>query len=219
MHNTARTAEQAHLSQQMAKAECCKLMSACFYPPEKTMLLAEPITDMLTSQLGIVCPEAVPTLPYWENCLQDEDPVAPAVAYTRLFLGPPEVLAPPYASFYLDGRGTVMGPSMVEMTKMYDAMGLRLDEEFFETPDHVTVVLEFLYFLFFRSANAEMNESAQAKDRIDRTIDDFVTRFVKPWIPRFCRLVVQADQHPFYNGVAHYLEAFVRHGLKEIGEP
>jgi putative dimethyl sulfoxide reductase chaperone len=137
--------------------------------------------------------------------------VALSIAYTRLFLGPPEMLAPPYASFYLDrGRG-VMGPSTVEIMKLYGAAGLVLDNDFDQTPDHVSVMLEFLYYLAFREDIAAARNDLEEKARFEEKKLYFLNTYVTTWIPRFCAKITSADEHPFYTGLGKCLDAFVRY--------
>lgn len=216
MNTAARKFENDIRSRRIARAECCKLLSACFYPPQVKMLLEEEITEKLGALLKTVFPDAVAPVVSAGKLLESENQVALSVAYTRLFLGPPELLAPPYASFYLDGPRGVMGPASVEILKMYAEMGLRIDDTFNEMPDHVTVVLEFLYYLLFLAATEKSTTDTDKKAQIVYTANCFMNRFVKTWIPQFCDQVIQANQHPFYNEIAQCLDVFIRYGVNGV---
>ena len=197
-----------------AKADCCRLLAAFFYPPDKKLFLEEGIGEKLANLLEIACPEATPFVPHLAEYLEGEDRLDLSVAYTKLFLGPPEVLAPPYASFYLD-RGVVMGPSSVEMMKLYGEAGLRLDDEFTEMPDHVAVVLEFLYYLLFREAAAGAENAHEEKERLQNIRIRFLKNYVFPWMPRFCGEIKRADEHPAYSKLAECLDTFIQCGFGE----
>ena len=197
-----------------AKADCCRLLAAFFYPPDKKLFLEEGIGERLESLMEIACPEAMPFVPHLAEYLEGEDRLDLSVAYTRLFLGPPAMLAPPYASFYLD-RGIVMGPSSVEMMKLYGEAGLRLDDEFTEMPDHVAVVLEFLYYLLFEEARAGARNAYEEKEKLQNIKTRFLKNYVFPWIPRFCGEIKRADEHPAYTKLGECLDTFVRCGFAE----
>ena len=196
------------------KADCCRLLAAFFYPPDMKLFLEEGIGEKLEGLLEIACPEAMPFVPQLEECLEAEDHLDLSIAYTKLFLGPPEVLAPPYASFYLD-RGVVMGPSSVAIMKIYKAAGLVLDDEFNEMPDHVTVVLELLYYLLHREAIAGHADAFEEAAQFASARAAFWNDYVITWIPKFCGLIIAADQHPFYTGLAQSLKTFIQCGFPE----
>jgi putative dimethyl sulfoxide reductase chaperone len=195
-----------------AKADCCRLLAAFFYPPDKELFQEEGIGEKLEGLLRIACPEALPFVPHLTEYNEGEDRLGLSVAYTRLFLGPPVVLAPPYASFYLD-RGVVMGPSSVEMMKLYGEAGLRLDDEFDEMPDHVAVVLEFLYYLLFKEERAGARNADEEKEKLQNIKTRFLKHYVFPWVPRFCGEIKRADEHPAYSKLAECLDWFIQCGF------
>lgn len=202
---------------QTARADACRLLAAFFYPPDKRLFLQEGLSEKLDALLEMACSAARPFVPPLQKHLQDEGHLELCVAYTRLFLGPPAVLAPPYASFYLD-HGSIMGPSSVAILKLYGAAGLRLDDEFNEMPDHIAVVLEFLYFLLFRENMAAGAKDYEEKARLKNIRIHFLNKFVVTWIPRFCGKIVTADEHPVYTALGNCLDAFIRFGFVEEKE-
>jgi putative dimethyl sulfoxide reductase chaperone len=214
-HAQAQIFEQNMQAPQMARADCCKLLAACFYPPDEDLFLKEAVTEKLRALLKIACPSAMPLIPPAFEYFKGDANVALAVAYTHLFLGPPGILAPPYASFYLDKNCEVMGPSTVNITKLYNRAGLGLDSDFNEMPDHIAVMLEFLYFLFFQEAVAGTETNAERQKHLADTRRNFLHDYMFTWIPAFCRKIRDAEEHPFYGGLADTLEVFVMSGLKE----
>ncbi|MFN2356106.1 MAG: molecular chaperone, partial [Desulfopila sp.] len=67
------------------------------------------------------------------------------VEYARLFVGPFELLAPPYGSVYLETGRRLMGDSTIAVQHMYTNAGLTLDVQ--EAPDHIALELEFMHYL------------------------------------------------------------------------
>jgi len=75
-----------------------------------------------------------------------------SVAHAKLFLGPFEVLAAPWASFYLDPEQRLMGPFSRYAAEAYAEAGLGPGDGPSDAPDHVTRELEFMYLLAFQEA-------------------------------------------------------------------
>ncbi|MCL4477127.1 MAG: molecular chaperone TorD family protein [Nitrospirae bacterium] len=132
------------------------------------------------------------------------------VDYARLFVGPNELLAPPYGSVYLDGDRKVMGDSTMEVMKMYEEQGLAMDREFRNLPDHITVELEFMYYLIFKEIEAlEKSDIASALNFINIQ-EVFLDRFLKRWIRPFCDKVKEGTDSGFYKALADCAAAFIR---------
>jgi putative dimethyl sulfoxide reductase chaperone len=208
MHISCPVSDHASQAVRMARADCCRLFAACFYPPDKKLFVEETITQRLSDQLQIACPEVFCSA----NCLAAphlEGDVL-SIAYTRLFLGAPEMLAPPYASFYLDRESRLMGPTCTEIVRIYKSQGLRIVDDFHNTLDHVAVVLEFLYYLLFQETKAQIEGALEEKARFRETRTFFWNKYIVTWIPRFCARIVTAGAHPFYSDLARCLDGFVR---------
>ena len=129
------------------------------------------------------------------------DPQATAVAHARLFLGPLETLAPPYASAYLDPDQRLMGPVSVEAAEAYAEAGLGPGDGPREAPDHVSQELEFMYFLAFQQATTT---DAIWSDRQRR----FWRGHLGRWLPELAKVIVRSDAHPFYRALGELLDAF-----------
>lgn len=201
---------------QMARADACRLLAACFYPPDRNLFMDENIPEKLGALLKAACPKAALLVPNLRSCIADEkSSVALKVAHTRLFLGPPSMLAPPYASCHMSRNNAVMGPVTVEISKLYNKAGLVMDADFHDMPDHVAVMLEFLYFLLFRETVAasigNQEEAAFFENMRHRFLDDFM----RPWIPKLSAAIREAGEHPFYTALGECVDVFIRHGFED----
>ena len=67
--------------------------------------------------------------------------------FIRLFVSTRGRIIPPYQSCYENDGRLMMGPGAVEMKKRLAARGLAVDGQLNEPPDHISVELEYLYFL------------------------------------------------------------------------
>lgn len=117
------------------------------------------------------------------------------VAHAKLFIGPFDLLAPPYGSVYLDEDRRVMGDSTMDVIRYYQKAGLDPNQEFHEPPDHISSELEFMYYLAFQYM-------AQGDAPYLELQREFLAKHLLQWIPLFSARVLTGDLHPFYNQLA-----------------
>lgn len=146
----------------------------------------------------------------WRAGLSGPQPLA--LAYARLFLGPFEILAPPYASMYLDPDGRLMGYVSLQVEKAYTEALLAPSSCPREAPDHVAIELEFMYFLAYQQAASGDRAWRQRQER-------FWCDHLGLWLPEFARLILQADCHPFYCQLAKLLESFCLSESRTLRSP
>jgi len=135
----------------------------------------------------------------WQHALTLRE--ALSVAHARLFLGPFEILAPPYASLYLSPDRRLMGKVSLEAARHYSEAGLKPNSSPREAPDHVTLELEFMYFLAFREL---IDDEPVWTERQRR----FWCSHLGQWLPDLARNMAAADCHPFYDELASLLVSF-----------
>lgn len=135
----------------------------------------------------------------WENAADSSKDLA--LAFSRLFLGPFEILAPPYASFYLESDQRVMGEVSQWVAAQYGEAGLQPGEGPREVPDHVALECECMYYLLFQSITT-------GEGGWDEQIKLFREHLAN-WIPSFANAVRKAGLHPFYSSAVDVLEKLV----------
>ncbi|MGE9289921.1 MAG: TorD/DmsD family molecular chaperone [Puniceicoccales bacterium] len=134
----------------------------------------------------------------WEKVIHGPDDLKRD--YARLFLGPFEIAAPPYASMYLDRERKIMGETSRKVAEQYAAAGLVPPEDHpSNAPDHIALELEFLYFLTYQAVTEE-DTSALGR------YQDFANDHLLRWAPRHAADMLRANPHPFYQALAHLLE-------------
>ncbi|TAN46075.1 MAG: dehydrogenase [Nitrospirae bacterium] len=138
--------------------------------------------------------------------LSDEDL---AVEYARLFVGPFELQAPPYGSFYMENEKRLMGDSTIEAVRIYEEEGLVIDGDFKELPDHITVELEFMYYLCCKKADAITAKDTEAARKFSTKQRFFHEKFISKWVPGFCERIKTCADNSFYVSLAECLSAFV----------
>lgn len=116
-----------------------------------------------------------------------------APAHARLFIGPFDIQAPPWASLYLDPEKQLMGESSRYAAEAYAEAGLGPVEGPTDAPDHVTHELEFMYFLAYQE------HSTGDPAWLERQVS-FWKEHLGIWLPQFARLVrASTNENDVFN--------------------
>lgn len=142
--------------------------------------------------------------------------LATAREFTRLFINAsPHVIAPPYASFYLEKEGLVSAKTISEVLRFYHEAGFTLKEDLSDLPDHIAHELEFMGIL----AGAESQTSGNEKIELEEIQMNFLSRFILPWVPTFCETLVEHSRHPFYHHLCNLTKEFINFEKNYLGVP
>ncbi|HBB16731.1 MAG: hypothetical protein A3J94_15820 [Syntrophus sp. RIFOXYC2_FULL_54_9] len=191
------------------RGDCYRLLSACFYQPQKEICVQEEFFNNLEGLLRPISPDIAAHVLEMENAFLKYSEEDLLVAYAKLFVGPNELLAPPFGSVYLDGKNMVMGDSTMEVIKLYEEHGLSMDSEFRNLPDHITVEMEFMYYLIFKETEAlEKSQWDAALDYI-KTQGLFFDGFLRKWVNPFCDKIKEGTDNEFYTNLADCVSAFI----------
>lgn len=190
------------------REDAYRLLSACYYPPTAA-LLEEGCCTALAQVLSNVSNEAADRAAEAARVLVETSLESQLVEYSRLFLGPFKLVAPPYGSVWLDKQKTVMGDSTARVAEFYHAQGLQLADEFPELPDHIAVELEFLSYLAFKEREAGSCGDSAAIGRLRQAQLDFINTFLLPWLLPFTEAIIEDGEAPFYQAIAACTAAFV----------
>jgi TorA maturation chaperone TorD len=190
------------------REDAYRLLAACFYPPSAE-LFEENCCTTLAALLEPASPEAArfaaDAAVAGGNCSLD----SLAVEHARLFIGPFQLVAPPYGSIYLDDAKTVMGDSTARVAAFYHACGLVLADDFHELPDHFAVELEFMSWLAFKQREAEVSGDKAEEGRVAGLQKEFLGRFLMPWLAPFTSAIITDDEVPFYQAIARCAAAYI----------
>lgn len=197
----------------LAREDLCRLLAACYYEPEPAFV-AEGLFDNLLAAAQLVDESFVPHAQALGATFRATEPQALLLDYTRLFLGPMDILAKPYGSVWLDQEKTLMNDSTLALLELYKEAGFEMDEEFRELPDHIAAELEFLYLLIFRE-NEALRTGDTAKFKQARNLKQrFLTQHLSCWIGPFTDAMRGHAQTDFYRQLADLTEKVVN---KETG--
>jgi len=133
-------------------------------------------------------------------------------AYSALFIGPFQTIAPPFASVYLN-EGILMGSSTMTVIDCYRSIGLEVQpgRSIENLPDNISVELEFLYHClisYYESGDKSFYQLAHA----------FISVHMMNWVPEFTQRIIESNIHPFYNNLAVFLMMFLEEDLSRFSQ-
>ncbi|MBT8334038.1 MAG: molecular chaperone TorD family protein, partial [Deltaproteobacteria bacterium] len=117
------------------RGNCFKLLAACFYEPDKDLLLEEQVCENLSKLLDTWASGAAKAAGEMalslKTCSQDQL----SIDHAALFVGPFELIAAPYGSVYKEQYRQVMGETTIDVLRFYQDAGLAVEIK--EPPDHI----------------------------------------------------------------------------------
>ncbi|MEA5024877.1 TorA maturation chaperone TorD [Desulfitobacterium sp. LBE] len=175
-------------------ANSYKLLSLLYGFPSEAM---EEVLSLLKETLKEHRPDLIPVVSEMEDYLVGiTDFEVLKIEHAKLFVGPFDLLAPPYGSIYIDGQRRLMGDSTIKVLEAYGDAGLKLSDEFKQPPDHIITELEFVYYLIAKYLETKDNQWLTMKDT-------FMDKYLKSWIADFTNRIEENAQSPFYKGLAN----------------
>lgn len=199
-----------------ARADVFRLLSACYYEPDKAMFFEEDVFGQLRTALELCFPEKADLTDAMAVSLKAAPDQELLVDYAKLFVGPDELLAHPYGSVYLDGPKILMGDSTMDVIATYRDADFAISAEFKEVPDHIAVELEFLYLLCYNESLAEIEQRCEDRDHWCSRRQQFIENHLGRWVERFCSKLRDNTEHDYYRNLADLTEAFVlAQGIKK----
>jgi TorA maturation chaperone TorD len=179
-----------------------KLLSECYYLPDEGLIK---MLRSLDTPKNALHRDIVKNLPEGSGIDSLE------VDYSKLFVGPYSLLAPPYGSVYLESTGMVMGNSTVDVRDRYAEEGLAIDLK--EVPDHIAIELEFMYFLIFKENEAKRNHDPENTLLYQRKQRAFLETHLGIWVSDFADRVERGAQTEFYKNLARVTKSFITNDL------
>ena len=183
------------------RAESYKFLSECYYLPDSGLI--QKVVDVAQTNTSFSELSSCVSLALELESLK--------IDFTRLFVGPFKVLAPPYGSVYLED-GKMMGESTIDVRNWYEKDGL--DVVINDAPDHIAMELEFMYYLVAKQTQATNAGNLQDIQDCQRKQKMFLSSHLARWLPPFAKNVQENAQTTFYKKLAHLTEIFVQRDLE-----
>jgi TorA maturation chaperone TorD len=203
----------ALLSAEKERAEAYRVLSQCYYLPTKDLI--EELESM-EQCVSVVCTEAAQHVSRMKEELEKtHDLKSLQVDYSKLFVGPYQLLAAPYGSVYLEGERRVMADSTMDARNLYREVGVDISGDFQEAPDHIAVELEFMHLLIFKEIEAISCSDFEETFRYLKKQEGFLSSHLGAWIAEFADHVERNAETQFYKQLARTTKVFVSKDLME----
>ena len=146
--------------------DCADMIDPVFLKPFEGLITASGAEAVdAFNQLNVLCARFTTPKALFDSLEQD---------YVRLFVSNKQgLIAPLYQSCYEYENAPLMGPSAVAMQKRLESEGLSLADQLSEPPDHLSVELEYLYYL--------LQKGPEQKDYL-KTAGDFAAEEMLPFV-------------------------------------
>lgn len=203
--------KQDYLFCQSARQSVYKGFSECFYLPQNS--LYQSIGELIIS-LDVLESEASSLLKKIHSEPENEKKLI--IDFSKLFIGPYSLLAPPYGSVYLEGDRKIMGDSTLNVIEHYKEAGLAINDDSYEVPDHICVELEFMYFLIFKEIEAIQSKQTDVANQFMNRQPRFFQSHISDWVFQFIQLVENHAETDFYHNLAAALGIFITEEVFEM---
>ena len=195
------------LSREEYRGNSYKLLSECYYPPDEKLI---EILNGLEKSRGRLHSEIARNVPE----LTDIESLK--IDYSKLFVGPYRLFAPPYGSVYLEDTRRIMGNSTMDVMNKYREEGLDIGIK--EIPDHIAIELEFMYLLIFKQVEAIRNSNSENAVSYLRKQKAFLESHLGLWVSEFASNIEANGQTEFYKNLARSTKLFINEDLKNLSE-
>jgi len=208
---TTETHEQATRS----RAACYRYLSACYCLPEGEFLSPDDLT-VFGGVLADIGSEAADMPQAMAEALEATAQSEMRIEYSRLFVGPFKLPAPPYGSVYLEEGHRLMGDSTLDAIRRYREAGVDVDPVQEDVPDHIAIELEFMAYLVHMQEEATTaGDSDALRDALDKQTG-FLERHLCAWVPEFATIVKSETESAFYRNLADATETFLAEDLARV---
>ena len=181
------------------RAGAYKFLSGCYYLPDEELF--QKVTDIAQTDQSFA---------ELASCISGLELESLKIDYTRLFVGPFKLLAPPYGSIYLE-TSMIMGESTIDVRNWYEKEGL--DIVINDAPDHIAMELEFMYYLIVKQIEANSDANPQITQSYLEKQHLFLQRHLARWLPKFVENVQENAQTKFYGKLARLTNILAQRDL------
>lgn len=202
------------------------LGKALIEPPEAEWLHSLASEDVFSEiPLGMENPDVAKgceLLQQWSSAALNSNPEQVASTlnddYTRLFLGPGKVLAPPWESVILSPDRLIFQEETLEVRKWYRRMGLEPEKIHQEPDDHIGLELVFLAHLAQLALRALENENEEDFSFFLQAQKDFIEEHPIQWVGQWCADVLDFGRTDFYKGISLVAKGVLEHAQTYLVE-
>ena len=130
--------------------------------------------------------------------------------YTRLFMGPTKLPAPPWESVYTTKERLLFQESTLKVRQCYLKYNFLPANYRSEPDDHLALELDFMANLSHLAQDAFQNDKPDEALNILKDQQAFLKEHLLLWVPQFVSDLHTATSHPLYLGMSSILSNFLK---------
>lgn len=130
--------------------------------------------------------------------------------YTRLFLGPTKLPAPPWESVYVNKERLIFQESTLKVREWYLKYDFVPTNYRTEADDHIALELDFMANLADFAENSLENNQIDSLIKILNDQKSFLEKHMLNWVPQYVADLQASTTHPFYFEAAGILNLFLK---------
>lgn len=138
--------------------------------------------------------------------------------YTRLFIGPYELPAPPWESAYLNDDRLLFQEETLNVRRAYLKYSFLPKDFGHEADDHLGLELDFMFQLTQLAISKLEKENVAEYLQILHDQKSFLEEHLLKWVPALSEKVVESAHTEFYRGMALILKGFLYIDLNALQE-
>ncbi len=178
------------------RAETYRLLAELFQPPDHDQSAGLDATD--ENDVSIALERLRDALPDQGSLKLD---------HAGLFVGPFDLLAPPYESVYVDDETRVMTEATERVQAEYHEAGVDIDLN--EPADHIAAELEFVFLLVATEVEAlEAGKFEAAEQHLERQYE-FLSEHLGRWVSEIAENIRENADTEFYRALGDETQRFV----------
>lgn len=131
------------------------------------------------------------------------------IEYTRLFVGPHHLQAPPYESVYRNPEHLMMQDETIDVRSIYAKNGFRVARIGQEPDDTIGIELEFMLAMSKASWDALVANDCSRLSDVIATQRQFWDEHLSKWVPKFCQDIIENSTSEFWKSVAFFTRGFL----------
>lgn len=146
-----------------------------------------------------------------EVTLNSEESIEKAASeYTRLFIGPMKLPAPPWESVYVTKERLIFQEITLQVRQCYLKYNFLPVRYHSEADDHLALELDFMYNLSTLIETAYQEGNLNKTHEILKDQKTFLDEHLLAWAPLFVSHLENSTMHPLYLGLVSILKEFLK---------
>lgn len=129
--------------------------------------------------------------------------------YTRMFIGPDKLLAPPWESAYLNEERLLFQEQTMKVRMEYIKHSFISQNHGYEPDDHIGLELDFMSKLSEKLLEAYEKSKEEEFIEVLKSGQSFLNNHLLKWCDMFTKDIVNNSNTGFYRGIAKILNGYL----------